>query len=473
MDKKICNAKVLVIGDIMLDKYYNGSSNRISPEAPVPVVNVKEIEDRVGGAGNVALNISSLGGKVGICGLVGNDFSANELETKLDKFNVNNYFVKTNLPTITKLRVLAQRQQLVRIDFEENFKDIDKTSLIKKFEKEVSKYNVVVFSDYAKGTLSNIQPLIQIAKKQNCMVLVDPKGSDFNKYSGATIITPNMKEFQEVAGKCETEKEIVENALKIMKKTNIENILVTRSEKGMTLIRNNGECDTIPTVAKEVFDVTGAGDTVIGVLAMCLSVGNTKKEAIKIANAAAGVVVGKVGTATVSLDELHESLKPQIRAVRGITDELTLKSIVKDTQSLGEKIVMTNGCFDILHAGHVEYLQASRNLGDRLIVAVNTDESVSKLKGSLRPVVTLDSRMQLLSALECVDWVVPFSEQTPQKIIENLTPDILVKGADYTIENIVGAEHVIKNGGKVETITLKPNHSTSNIVNKILASKTN
>ncbi|APC97974.1 bifunctional D-glycero-beta-D-manno-heptose-7-phosphate kinase/D-glycero-beta-D-manno-heptose 1-phosphate adenylyltransferase HldE [Francisella frigiditurris] len=470
MYKDISKAKILVVGDVMLDKYYHGSSDRISPEAPVPVVNVKNVEDRVGGAGNVALNISSLDGVVGICALVGKDESANILEKELLKRKVQTSLIKTEYPTITKLRVLAQKHQLVRLDFEQNFNDIAKNEFIDEFQKILPNFNTVILSDYGKGTLSNTPLLIEKAKAAGCQVLVDPKGTDFSKYSGATVITPNLKEFEAVVGKCQSDDDIVKKATELANKYNIDNILITRSEKGMTIVKKSGDNKTIPTVAKEVFDVTGAGDTVIAVLSIGISLGYTVEESMKIANAAAGVVVGKVGTATVTLEELHAALAGKRGFKFGVVSQDELAQMTNDLSLVGEKVVMTNGCFDILHAGHVEYLQAARKLGDKLIVAVNTDESVARLKGPERPIVPLQARMELLAALGCVDWVVPFSEDTPVNVIEKVTPNILVKGADYTVDNIVGAEHVISNGGEVKTITLKPGFSTTNIVNKIKSS---
>ncbi len=471
MQSNLQKARVLVVGDAMLDRYYYGTTERISPEAPVPVVHVKTIQDRAGGAGNVALNISALSGMAGICAIVGKDEPARILCDFLTKKSIKTHLIETHLPTITKLRILSQKQQLLRLDFEEGFSKIDETLLLDAVEKAADQYNVMILSDYGKGTLYNTKALIELAKRKNMAVLVDPKGHDFSIYEGATLITPNRKEFEAVVGKCITEDELISKAYALIKRCKLDGLLITRSEEGMTLVFNSGAAKSIPTVAREVFDVTGAGDTVIAVMAMGLSCGYDFESSMRLANAAAGVVVGKVGTATLSAQELHDSLHAQTTVNKGIITQDALKQAMREVRLQGEKVVMTNGCFDILHAGHVEYLQKARALGDRLIVAVNSDESVKRLKGENRPVVNLQFRMEVLAALSCVDWVVAFNEDTPERIISELLPDILVKGADYEIHEIAGAKEVLAVGGEVKTITLKPNHSSSSIIHKIQSSK--
>ncbi|WP_395947483.1 bifunctional D-glycero-beta-D-manno-heptose-7-phosphate kinase/D-glycero-beta-D-manno-heptose 1-phosphate adenylyltransferase HldE [Caedibacter taeniospiralis] len=467
MQSNLQKARVLVVGDLMLDRYYYGATERISPEAPVPVVHVKTIQDRAGGAGNVALNIASLEGKAGICAMVGQDEPARILEKFFAEQSIQAHLMGTHLPTITKLRVLSQKQQLLRLDFEEGFSQIDGALLTKNISKVIGQYNVMILSDYGKGTLQDAKSLIALAKSRDIAVLVDPKGNDFSIYQGASLITPNRKEFEAVVGKCHDEKELVEKARGLISACQLGGLLITRSEEGMTLVLNTGELTTIPTVAKEVFDVTGAGDTVIAVMAMAISCGYDLISAMRLANAAAGVVVGKVGTATLNAQELHDALHAQIRVDKGILSESELKKAMNEVRLQGEKVVMTNGCFDILHAGHVEYLQKARALGDRLIVAVNTDESVKRIKGNTRPYVGLQSRMEVLAALSCVDWVVAFDEDTPKRIISEILPDILVKGADYEIDQIAGSKEVIAAGGEVKTITLKPDHSSTSIIEKI------
>ncbi|MFZ9036012.1 MAG: bifunctional D-glycero-beta-D-manno-heptose-7-phosphate kinase/D-glycero-beta-D-manno-heptose 1-phosphate adenylyltransferase HldE [Francisellaceae bacterium] len=467
MQNNLSQSRVLVIGDIMLDRYYHGGCDRISPEAPVPVVAVKEVYDRAGGAGNVALNISELKGHAGICALVGKDHAADELMHFLDDKSITVYFEATDLPTILKLRVLSQKQQLLRMDFEESFATCDKSALIRQVEAVIDDYNVLVLSDYGKGTLSCANELIDMAKKRNITVLVDPKGVDFSRYYGASLITPNMKEFEAVAGKCHSEDEIVCKAKGLMAEYDLTGLLITRSEKGMMLVLKDKEAVSIPTEAREVYDVTGAGDTVIAVMAMALSCQFDYVSAMRLANAAAGVVVGKLGTATVNPDELNKAMHKGAAIDRGIMTEGQIKQVMEEARLQGEKIVMTNGCFDILHAGHVEYLTRARQLGDRLIVAINSDASVSRLKGKNRPIVPLSSRMEVLAGLAAVDWVVAFDEDTPRNIISTLLPDVLVKGKDYAIDEIAGAKEVVANGGEVITIELKPEHSSSNIISKI------
>ena len=462
------DAKVLIIGDVMLDRYWSGSVKRISPEAPVPVVEAKDIEERVGGAGNVALNISSLGGEACIVGLIGDDEDGACLKRVLDKEGVVTSLDITDYRTITKLRILSQHQQLLRVDFEKGYAGHSKDSMNKKVLDLLEGYQALIISDYGKGTLSDVASLIEIAKSKGLPILVDPKGVDFSKYRGATIITPNMQEFELVVGKCSSEEEIQKKAMKLAYSLSIDAILITRSEKGMMLVTSSGQSEKVATVAKEVFDVTGAGDTVIAVMGMALAVNYSYVDSMALANAAAGVVVGKIGTASLSRDELYQSMHNISNIKYGVLAEQLLLSEVKTARLKGEQVVMTNGCFDILHAGHVSYLKAARGKGDRLIVAVNDDDSIARIKGSSRPIVTLKNRMSVLSALDCVDWVVSFSEDTPRRIIKKLLPDILVKGADYHINEIVGADEVIQNGGRVETIDLVPSCSTSMIINSIL-----
>ncbi|THB67621.1 MAG: bifunctional D-glycero-beta-D-manno-heptose-7-phosphate kinase/D-glycero-beta-D-manno-heptose 1-phosphate adenylyltransferase HldE [Gammaproteobacteria bacterium] len=461
-------ADVLVIGDVMLDKYWHGSTSRISPEAPVPVVHVGNEEYRAGGAGNVAVNIAQLGANVSLMGLAGKDLAANELESLLKNAEVNSLISRVEShPTITKLRIISRQQQLIRLDFEDSFNIGDCRLLTKNFEDTIKNEQVIILSDYGKGALSNSQELIKIAQNSGCKILVDPKGSDFSKYCGATIITPNLSEFETVVGKCANDDEIISKGKALIDKIKLQALLVTRGEQGMTLIQRDGSFINMPTHAKEVYDVTGAGDTVISVLATSLAAGKSLEDSVRLANIAAGIVVGKLGTATVSVSELtctaHAISTPDIK----ITKETHLKLLVEAAKNRGEKIVMTNGCFDIIHAGHVDYLQNAAKLGDRLIIAVNDDASVKRLKGDSRPVNNIDNRMTVLAALGAVDWVVPFSEDTPERLISEILPDILVKGGDYKPSEIAGGKQVIKNGGKIEIISFVDGCSTTNIINKI------
>lgn len=462
------NAKVLVLGDVMLDRYWFGATNRISPEAPVPVVKVQEREDRAGGAANVAMNIANLNVPVTLHGLVGNDDAGRALDKLLSEHSIQNQCVAVDShPTITKLRILSRHQQLLRLDFEEGFHNLDCQALLAKLAAEITAYGALILSDYGKGTLDTVQQMIQIARQANVPVLIDPKGTDFERYRGATLLTPNMSEFEAVAGHCNDEGEIVAKGLKMIADFDLSALLITRSEKGMTLLRPNQEPFHLPTQAKEVYDVTGAGDTVISVLATAIADGRPLEEACYLANAAAGIVVGKLGTSTVSPSELEQAIHQRAETGFGVVSEDELKVIVKQSKTRGEKIVMTNGCFDILHPGHISYLENARKLGDRLIVAVNTDESVKRLKGESRPINDLDARMAVLAGLASVDWVVPFGEDTPQRLIGEILPDLLVKGGDYKPEEIAGSQEVWANGGEVRVLNFENGCSTTNVIKKI------
>ncbi|AWK14054.1 bifunctional D-glycero-beta-D-manno-heptose-7-phosphate kinase/D-glycero-beta-D-manno-heptose 1-phosphate adenylyltransferase HldE [Candidatus Fukatsuia symbiotica] len=461
---------VLVVGDLMLDRYWYGSTNRISPEAPVPIVKVdtNSIEERPGGAANVAVNIAALGAFSRVIGLTGTDKAAKVLRSKLKDANVKCNFVELPThPTNTKLRVLSRHQQLIRLDFEEGFSDVDSQSLFTIIQQGLSDAQVLVLSDYAKGALNDVQRMIQLAREKNIPVLIDPKGSDFESYRGATLLTPNLSEFEAVVGHCKDENEIVIRGMELIKNFAFSALLVTRSEQGMTLLQVGKQPLHFPAQAQDVFDVTGAGDTVIGVLAAALAAGDSLEESCFLANAAAGVVVGKLGTSTVSPIELENAIRGRAKTGFGVVSEQQLKDAIKQAHRGGEKIVMTNGCFDILHAGHVSYLANARKLGDRLIVAVNSDASTQRLKGPTRPVNPLGQRMIVLAALEAVDWVVSFEEDTPQRLISGILPDLLVKGGDYQAHEIAGSEEVRKAGGEVKILNFEEGISTSNIITMI------
>lgn len=462
------DAGVLIIGDVMLDRYWYGPTGRISPEAPVPVVKVENNEERPGGAANVAMNIASLGGHAHIVGLTGMDEPAKVLTETLTALKVKCDFVALpNYPTITKLRVLSRGQQLIRLDFEEKFENTDPQLILSRMEQALPHVKAVILSDYAKGALEHVQQLIQKARAAKVPVFIDPKGADFERYRGATLLTPNMAEFEHVVGKVKSDQELVDKGLALIEEFDLEALLVTRSEHGMTLLRRGQKAFHLPTLAKEVYDVTGAGDTVISVLAASVSAGKPLDEACALANAAAGVVVGKLGTSTVSTIELAEAVHGSKDTDYGVIGEQALIEAVKKAQAKGEKVVMTNGCFDILHAGHVSYLNHAGQLGDRLIVAVNTDESVKRLKGPGRPVNPTDRRMAVLAALGAVDWVVPFSEDTPQRLIAEVLPDLLVKGGDYKPEDIAGGKEVIAAGGSVKVLNFEDGCSTTEIIEAI------
>ena len=461
-------ARILVVGDVMLDRYWHGPTGRISPEAPVPVVKVEHIEERPGGAANVALNSAALGAQVVLLGLTGQDEAADALASQMAGVKVACDFVRlTDYPTITKLRVLSRNQQLLRLDFEEAFHDVDASLLMGKVEQALPQADVMILSDYGKGALNDVPGMIRRARAAGIPVLVDPKGTDFEKYRGATLLPPNMSEFEAVVGKVKGEEDLVARGLELVKRFELDALLVTRSENGMTLIREGQPELHLPAQAHEVYDVTGAGDTVISTLATSLAAGKSLDEACALANTAAGIVVGKLGTSTVSPVELANALYTEQETGFGVMSEAQLKVAVQAARLRGEKVVMTNGCFDILHAGHVSYLANAGKLGDRLIVAVNTDESVRRLKGPGRPVNPTERRMTVLAALGAVDWVVPFSEDTPQRLISEILPDLLVKGGDYKPEEIAGYAEVTANGGEVRVLNFEDGCSTTDIIKTI------
>jgi len=462
------HASVLVVGDVMLDRYWHGPTSRISPEAPVPVVKVGQVEDRPGGAGNVALNLAALGARARLIAVVGQDDAAQALEQRLNAANIGCDFIRSQTsPTITKLRVVSRHQQLIRLDFEEGFADLESDELLEHVGVALSHARVLVLSDYNKGTLQNHQELIVEARKRNVLVLGDPKGSDFSKYRGVTLLTPNLSEFEAVVGPCNSESELVKRGQGLLQELALEALLITRGEHGMTLLRHGKPELHFPARAREVYDVTGAGDTVISVLAATLAAGENITVATGLSNIAAGIVVGKLGTAAISVPELRRAVNRERGSERGVMTPDQLKIALEDARAHGEKIVMTNGCFDILHAGHVAYLNQARQLGERLVVAVNTDDSITRLKGEGRPITPVDRRMAVLAALEAVDWVVPFAEDTPHSLLHLLQPDILVKGGDYGPDEVVGAEVVGEYGGEVKVLGLVDNVSTTAIVDKI------
>ncbi len=461
-------ARVLVVGDVMLDRYWHGATSRISPEAPVPVVHVGHSEERAGGAANVALNISSLGAQTCLLGITGDDDAADSLEALLGGAGIKCVFRRiADTPTVTKLRVISRHQQLIRLDFEDGFAAVNTDDMLQTYRQELENCDVVVLSDYGKGTLAQIEQLIAAARDAGKPVLVDPKSLDFTAYSGATLVTPNMAEFEQVVGVCNSEQEMVEKSAALIDILDLQALLVTRGEHGMTLLRKGEPELHLPTHAQEVFDVTGAGDTVISVLAAALAAGEDLPAATALANLAAGIVVGKLGTASVSVPELRRSVLVGQDAGFGVMNQSQLQIAVEDARLHGERIVMTNGCFDILHAGHVTYLNQARRLGDRLIVAVNDDDSVRRLKGKGRPINPVDRRMTVLAALERVDWVVPFSEDTPERLICEINPDLLVKGGDYKPGDIAGYDCVTRNGGEVVVLDFEDGCSTSDIIETI------
>ena len=459
---------VTVIGDVMLDRFWSGASRRVSPEAPVPVVSVTGQEDRAGGAGNVAVNLAELGLSVSLVGLCGDDEHALALQACAEGAGVRWNVMPCPAETIVKLRVLSRNQQLLRMDFEESLATHANDLFVRYAQQHLADADLVVFSDYAKGSLALVQPLLEHCRELNKPTLVDPKGVDFERYRGATLLTPNLAEFEAVVGGCDTDEALVDRAEALRVSLDLDGILVTRSEAGMTLVQAGQPPAHFAASAREVFDVTGAGDTVIAVMAGCLSAGLPMRDAAHFANHAAGLVVAKLGTASVSPEELLTAISaPPTGAAENVLGETGLVTVLEDLRAQGQRIVMTNGCFDLIHPGHVRFLQQARALGDVLVVAVNDDDSVRRLKGESRPVNTLYDRVAVLAALSAVDYVVSFSEDTPARLIEAFAPDVLVKGGDYAVEQIAGHESVLARGGEVRVLDFVDGHSTSRLIERL------
>lgn len=461
--------RIIVVGDVMLDRYWSGAAERVSPEAPVPIVHVGDTEERPGGAANVAVNLARLGAKVTLVGLVGTDAESDRLRELLAASGITDALVaRVEAPTVTKLRVLSRHQQLIRLDFEQGFGGDAAEALAKRFQAELPGHAIAVASDYAKGALSAIASLIGAARSARIPIVVDPKSREFTRYRGAWALTPNRAEFETVVGTCADEQALIERGERLRRELDLTALLITRGEEGMTLIPADAAPLHLPTRAREVADVTGAGDTVIAVFAAALASGLPAAGAATLANVAAGLVVARVGAASVTPVELKLAAHAH---GRGPVDEATLLTLVREARRRGERIVMTNGCFDLVHAGHVRYLAEARALGDRLVVAVNEDESVKRLKGSGRPLTPLVDRMAVLAALADVDWVVSFPEDTPARLIEAVGPDVLVKGGDYRAKEIAGADAVRQAGGEVKVVDLLEGRSTSALITRIRGSK--
>jgi D-beta-D-heptose 7-phosphate kinase/D-beta-D-heptose 1-phosphate adenosyltransferase len=459
--------RIVVGGDAMLDEYWFGDTARISPEAPVPVVNAGHRDQRAGGAANVAMNLAALGAPVRFLAAVGEDANGRILTELLQRSGVDaRLAANAALPTIHKLRVLARNQQLIRIDAETNFEPLA-PEFNRLVDASTESNQVVVLSDYGKGTLARVGELIPALRSKSCRVLVDPKGRDFGRYRGCFCLTPNQSEFAAVAGSWRAEDEFLDKARSLREQLEFDYLLVTRGERGMTMVGEDIDVIDLPAEAREVFDVTGAGDTVIATLAGAIGAGLPMADAVALANLAASLVVAKIGVAQVSPSELRTALHRRGFGGRGLVTAGELELILDEARRRGQRIVMTNGCFDILHAGHVSYLEEARALGHQLVVAVNDDASVTRLKGASRPINPLADRMAVLAGLASVDWVVPFSEDTPANLIARLKPDVLVKGGDWRVDQIAGADHVLRRGGEVRVLAFKPGRSTTGVIEAI------
>ena len=473
-DLKKISPKILVIGDLMIDHYLWGSCERVSPEAPVQVVNVDNDSLVLGGAGNVINNLKVLGATVDMISVIGECEVSKELIGLFDKINVNTKYLVTQKDRITtkKSRIIAAQQQVVRFD-RENSEEINKESIksvIERFKSIFLNYDIILISDYGKGVLTFdlTQSLISIANQNDLKVLVDPKGLDYSKYKGAYLLTPNKKEASEATNILIKDQGSLKMAIKTLKdKFELSVSVVTLSDQGVAVFDN--ELRIHPTVAKEVFDVTGAGDTILAALGFALSCNKNIDEAIKFSNLAAGVVVGKIGAATATHDEIlqYESKLNQISNDNYIKSWKDIESIVTSLKNNKKNIVFTNGCFDILHVGHVKYLQKSKGYGDILIVGLNSDESIKKNKGEGRPINKESDRAYILASIEAVDYVVLFNEETPLDLISLIKPDILTKGSDYSGKEVVG-QHLVR---ELKLVELTDGKSTSGTIEKILETK--
>lgn len=472
------SCRVLVAGDVMLDVYYWGEVGRISPEAPVPVVNVKKKTYTLGGAGNVALNLAGLGCRVALIGARGDDPAGGQVARLLAENNiVDRLVIDTRHVTTTKTRVLGQKQQLVRLDEERQWSADahGNDRLVADFENMVSRSDVVILSDYGKGMFADGLAEVFIARctAAGVPVFVDPKGGDWSRYERATCITPNIAEFVAIcAAPVDDESRFTDQAGAAIKKHHLDYLLVTRGSRGMSLFGRETAPLHIPTEARDVFDVSGAGDTVVSVVAAAYGCGMLISDAAVLANCAAGIVVQKVGTSPVTIVELEAAIRGRRRAADGkIFSQADAEKMVAIWRREGRRIVFTNGCFDLLHTGHVKLLHAAAKEGDRLIVGINSDDSVKRLKGDSRPVLPEHERAALLTAIGCVDMVVLFSQDTPLELIRAFTPDVLVKGGDYRPETVVGRDEVEQYGGKVCLVPLKEGVSSTGIIKSMKSEK--
>lgn len=471
MDQRLVHmsgARVLVVGDVILDRYWSGATRRISPEAPVPIVRVSAMEERVGGAANVAANVAALGGVATLVGVVGEDADGSALAALCEAQGIRQALQRlAGQRTVVKLRVVAQHQQMLRLDFEDAPDGAAAEAVARAVGQRLDDTDVVVLSDYAKGALGACAVIIDAARAAGRPLVVDPKGTDFARYRGATLLTPNLAEFEAVVGRCADGAQLVERARALARTHDFKAVLVTRGEHGMSLVPVDAEPMHLDAHAREVFDVTGAGDTVCAVVATALAAGVALPAAVALANTAAGLVVGKFGAATVTPAELDVAMARDSGVPRGVVSEAELLAERARAQRRGERVVMTNGCFDLLHEGHVRFLEQARALGSRLVVAVNDDASVRALKGPDRPLNPLASRMRVLAGLAAVDWVVAFTTPTPRELIARVLPDVLVKGGDYAVADIAGAAEVTAAGGAVLTLDYHAGHSTTALAERI------
>jgi D-beta-D-heptose 7-phosphate kinase / D-beta-D-heptose 1-phosphate adenosyltransferase len=473
---RLSSVQALVVGDLMLDEYLWGKTERISPEAPVQIVDVAREDLRLGGAGNVLNNLLGLGCRVHVASVLGDDADGRMLLRILaDKgMGTEGIFFAPGRTTSRKTRILASNQQMLRIDRESREPiSCELERMLADYVRSVAEhFQIILVSDYLKGVLTDglLKEIIAIGRETGIPVVIDPKGKDYGKYTGATLLTPNRLEAQTASGIPIVDNESLLRAGRVLRESlQLDALVLTRSEEGMNLFLAGGQEIHLPTEAREVYDVSGAGDTVLSVLGVGLAGGLSLEQAAQLSNMAAGIVVAKVGTSTVSPEEILE-----VAAHRHLDSELKIKErealrrIIEVKRGQGKRVAFTNGCFDLLHVGHVKYLQKARQLGDLLVLGLNSDASIRRLKGPKRPLIGQEERAHILSALDCIDYVVIFDEDTPLDLIRALQPDILVKGADYTPDGVVGKDLVESWGGRVELITFVDGKSTTNIIEKIL-----
>jgi len=473
----LIDRKVVVVGDLMLDRFLWGRVRRVSPEAPVPVVDLERETRSAGGAANVARNLAGLGLQVELVGVTGADPGRDLLLAELTRADLDSdgVLIARDRGTTIKTRVLGNRRQLVRIDEEQAapLSEGDRERLLTAVTTRLTRADALLLSDYAKGVLTEdlCRALIAAARDRGLPVLVDPKASDFGRYAGATLITPNRGELARVAGVAEQDLDALVAAGSLMRETlNLEALVLTLSEQGLVLIEADGN-HPLPATAREVYDVSGAGDTVIATFAAGLAAGLRRLDSAHLANLAAGIVVGKAGTAPITARELLAALDAEAACGQAakIRDLEAARAQVRRWQTAGERVVFTNGCFDLLHVGHVTYLERARRYGQRLVVGLNTDASVRRLKGPERPLIGQADRAHVLAALAAVDLVIPFDQDTPLTLIEQLCPDVLAKGADYREEQVVGAAEVKSRGGRVVLVPLVEDRSTTGIIARMNA----
>ena len=471
----LLNSKIFCLGDLMLDKYVIGTTNRISPEGPIPVLDIKKEVNMLGGVGNVVRNLSTLAVKTHLVSLLGNDLVSKEVERKLDKINVDKSIVKdTNRPTITKSRFIANNQQILRVD-KERILPISKKIENKIYEyskKKILKTDAVIISDYNKGLITEniLKKIISFSKNHKKPVILDPKSTNFEKYKGVTIITPNIKELEAVIKKkLINDKEIIDASRKLISKFNFSHLLVTMGKLGMILVsKKRKKVIKLDAEAKEIFDVSGAGDTVVSFIAAGLACSLKIEEVVKIANIAAGVVVNKTGTSVVHLSEMLISVNKNDYHLSKVMNLTEIEKVIDFWLNKREKIGFTNGCFDYLHPGHISLFQQAKQKCSKLIVAVNTDSSIKKSKGPLRPKQKLNTRIQVLNSIPFIDLIIVFSDKTPLNIIKKIKPNLLIKGNDYKENQIIGAKEVKKYGGKILRAKILNNFSSSIIIDEIL-----